>query len=34
MPVIGKVNVTPAEEKTAEEEQFIYANKQVMALVS
>ncbi|CAA6667105.1 unnamed protein product [Spirodela intermedia] len=28
MPVIGKVNVTPAEDKTAEEEQFIYANKQ------
>ncbi|XP_078442394.1 pre-mRNA-processing protein 40A [Wolffia australiana] len=28
MPVVGKVNVTPVEEKTADEEQFIYANKQ------
>uniref|UniRef100_A0A1D1XH56 Pre-mRNA-processing factor 40 A n=1 Tax=Anthurium amnicola TaxID=1678845 RepID=A0A1D1XH56_9ARAE len=28
MPVIGKINVTPVEEKPIEEEPFVYANKQ------
>lgn len=29
MAVAGKVNVVPAEEKTTEEEPFLYATKQV-----
>lgn len=29
MPVTGKVNVTPLEEKTVDEEPLVYANKQV-----
>ena len=33
MPVVGKVNVTPVEEKAVEEEQFIYPNKQVTLYV-
>lgn len=33
MPVIGKINVTPVEEKVVDEEPMVYANKQVNILV-
>lgn len=30
MPVIGKINTTPMEEKKIEEEPIVYASKQVI----